>query len=289
MDTSLCGHIYDNKTLHLHFETEELEGYKQSIYLQYLGLTKVWDDKLNTEWIARHYQATKMILSATLMLNSATYAEESNLKVVEPYLYYYAILTCSRALVLTLPALAWGDGNILQYTHKKTINITEDTFKLINAKFAADLRKKIIKARDYRELFSYRFPLNGLRSLPDSVCISHDETIDICTTLLELAQFNSEEMERAYRRHCKEKTFGYNEDVLWDCITYRTEDESFIDNDDYQRIGSIVKRAKELSSLQIGISFGIVEDFFGSWSDSEDTTGLIFNPDLYNNIIFDLP
>jgi len=289
MGEQLYNHIYENKTLHIHFDTEPFDTYRQSLYNQYLKITKHWNDELNTAWIARHYQASKMILSATLMLNSAQYAEESNLKVVEPYLYYYAILSCARALILTNPNLTWSDGSILNFTHKKTINITVDTIKLLDKEIANDIEKKILRARDYRELFSYRFPLNGLRSLPPEVSISLDETIDICVILVELAQFNSEVMEQAYEKNCADKTFGYVEDVLEKCIRYETDDNSFIDNDDFMRIGSIVQRQKKLYSILLTMNAGMVEDFFGSWVDDEDTSGKMFNPDLYNGILFDFP
>src|ERR1700730_9313651 len=50
------------------------------------------------EWLVRTYSAVKMLLSATVMLTSAEYAASKSLKIVEPYLLYYALFNTSRAL-----------------------------------------------------------------------------------------------------------------------------------------------------------------------------------------------
>ena len=43
------------------------------------AITKRWDDYLNSEWICRVYLAAKMLMSATLMVNSLKYAESKNI------------------------------------------------------------------------------------------------------------------------------------------------------------------------------------------------------------------
>jgi hypothetical protein len=49
------------------------------------------------QWIARTYIAVKYLLSASVMLSSAEFASARNLRIVEPYLLYYALFNSSRA------------------------------------------------------------------------------------------------------------------------------------------------------------------------------------------------
>src|ERR1700735_1098007 len=48
-------------------------------------------------WIVRAYVAVKYLLAASLMLASAEFAAKRNLKIVQPYLLYYAIFNTSHA------------------------------------------------------------------------------------------------------------------------------------------------------------------------------------------------
>src|SRR5581483_6287919 len=65
--------------------------------------TKAWTDDLHSEWMTRNYLALKMILSASIMLTSFRFCSEKNIRIVEPYLLYYASLSCCRAVILTSP------------------------------------------------------------------------------------------------------------------------------------------------------------------------------------------
>jgi hypothetical protein len=72
------------------------------------------------QWIARTYIAVKYLLAASLMLSFAEYALTRNLRIVEPYLLYFALFNSSRALMLMIPEQAWNDGAILSdVTHTK--------------------------------------------------------------------------------------------------------------------------------------------------------------------------
>jgi hypothetical protein len=62
------------------------------------------------EWFIRRYAAVKLILSSTVMLSSANYAIARGLRIVRPYLLYYALFNTSRALVLLVPEQIWQHG-----------------------------------------------------------------------------------------------------------------------------------------------------------------------------------
>jgi hypothetical protein len=86
------------------------------------------------EWLFRTYAAVKLILAATVMLSSAKYAIAKALRIVEPYLMYYALINTSRALVLVLPEQRWENGRLLdESTHEKTRNLVSDQLRPMSA------------------------------------------------------------------------------------------------------------------------------------------------------------
>jgi hypothetical protein len=79
------------------------------------------------EWIVRTYVALKYLLGASVLLSSAQFAIRTNLRIVQPYLLYYALFNSSRALMLVTPEHLWKDGKILdETTHAKTQAVTHD-------------------------------------------------------------------------------------------------------------------------------------------------------------------
>ena len=95
---------------------------------QFTAFAKQWNATLNTEWFVRHYLALKMVLAASVMMSSFRYAEKKNLRIVEPYLLYYATLSCCRAVVFTLPEQKWDD-RLYALTHSNTINVAVDAIR----------------------------------------------------------------------------------------------------------------------------------------------------------------
>lgn len=71
-------------------------------------------------WIVRAYVSVKYLLTASLMLVSAVFAAKHNLKIVQPYLLYYALFNASHAFLLMVPEQEWRDGAILDnVTHSE--------------------------------------------------------------------------------------------------------------------------------------------------------------------------
>ena len=287
MSERLYNGIYDYEALPQTFDGKKIDIYNQSLLEQFSLLTKNWNDELNTEWIARHYMASKIIMSATLMLNSVAHANQKNLRIVEPYLLYYALFSSCRALVLTIPQLKWEDGNVMEYTHQKVINIAVNTIKLFDKSYGGEVNKTLMRAKDYRELFSYKFPSNGIISLPGEVTVSLEETTDLCRLLVEIAKFNSEKLEQSFAKNCKAQAFGFKEAILEKCIWYRTDDYTFVDDEDYYRIGRIVVKEKKPASIYLTMNSGMVDDFFRAWISEEDSDEGAFDPDLNIRIIYD--
>ncbi|WP_085333408.1 hypothetical protein [Clostridium sporogenes] len=105
------------------FNEEEILNYQRGIYSRFHSVcNKKMDSKLNSEWVVRHYLATKMILSATVMLSSLDYCIDKNVRISVPYLSYYSILTCCCAVIFTLPDVKWNNDTFIQMNHSKIAN-----------------------------------------------------------------------------------------------------------------------------------------------------------------------
>lgn len=289
MNERLYDGLYDYESLPFTFAKEQIDVYYERLLSQFSLLTKNWNDDLNTEWIARNYLASKMIMSATLMLNSAQYAFESNLRVVEPYLLYYSVFGCCKAAVLTHPNLKWEEGAIFEYTHQKVINLTGGIVANFDRNYSEYTKKVLTQIRDYRELFSYKFPTTGLKQLPEEVSAQIEDVIELCRLLVEVAEFQSERLDQSFTKNCKDKKFGYTEDVLKKLIWFETYDSQFYDDDDYYRLSRFVAKGKKPTSLSLTMNAGMVDDFFGAWTDTDNRDGVRFDPDNNIRLIYDFP
>ena len=111
------------------------------------------------EWMVRTHVSLKLLLSATVMFTSRTFAAAHQLRIVEPYLLYYSLFNTSRALVFLVPEERWDDGALLdKSTHTKVINITADRLRYLSATTADRYKDIARRALAVREFFSYKFP-----------------------------------------------------------------------------------------------------------------------------------
>lgn len=173
---------------------EQVKKFSDICYQRFLSLCKddtgqlVMTSSINTEWILRSYCATKMIMAATLLLNSAQYCINKNILITVPYLLYYAALSSARGLLYVSPFDQTKDlDGLMTITHSKVLNVVPD---LIRNHFDRELGEKIktllYYLRNQRELFSYKFPASGI-----SDDINFDETVEICGLLAELTELSS--------------------------------------------------------------------------------------------------
>jgi len=267
------------------FTEKEIEKNTNSLTLKFSVLTKNWNDELNSQWIVRDYIAVKMILSSSILLSSVEFAKEKNLKIVEPYLIYYALLNCARSVILTSPFCEWNNEELFTMTHQKMINISGDIISKYNKNKGKMVKEYIDWAREYREIFSYKFPANGLTEHHLNI----GETIDTCKLLCEIAQLQSKVLENSVSRNVKTE-FNLNWETL--SIGYKYGDKNFkiIDKEDGYRLDYITRKQKRPYSLHLTMTEGIVEDFFGAWC-PEDGTNLkeVYSPDANWQIIFPVP
>ena len=160
--TDKIGGYFDYEMIPNCFTEDEIKDRITSLDKLYKRETKIWNSDKNSEWMLREYLAIKMILSSSILLSSAEFSIKKNLRVVEPYLIYYSLLNCARAVIFTSPLQEWKNGNLINLSHKKTISIVSDIVIRYNKELGEKINKEFNIAREYREVYSYRFPANGL-------------------------------------------------------------------------------------------------------------------------------
>lgn len=275
---------YDYRTLPNLIDEEQIENYCKSLSQKYSKITKKWDDDKNSEWIARIFLSAKMILSASVMLESLEYAERKNLRTVIPNLEYYSILSAIRSVVFASPLLEWQNGKLIKQTHKKSINVVSDWLSILDKELADRFKKFILHSKAYRELISYRAPSSG-----DSFKKSTEfDVIELCELLVELAQLHSEILEKSIHKNVKE-VFNFKEEYITQVCHSEIDGNSFWDREDAYRLDYLRRKYPLPTNIQHIMSEGHVEDFFGSWCAEEETDDDIFDPDDNWQIIFDVP
>lgn len=220
------------------------------------------------QWIARTYISVKYLLAASLMLSSAEYASARNLQIVEPYLLYYALFSCSRALVLTIPEQLWSEGAILHdLTHLKALNVVADTLRYVSREAAERYRDLCQRALATRELFSYKFPASGLTGQMTAIAPHIADVTDMCEFIAEAAQMNSECLQTSFR-NLPEVGLPNDSPALRTFFEYehKSLDILISDDEDYYRLWQFARHSNKPLSLHITARPGLVEDFFGAWT-----------------------
>ncbi|MBW4057058.1 MAG: hypothetical protein HIU83_17025 [Proteobacteria bacterium] len=271
-------HIFDM------IEEAELKAYCGRLVASYAKLTKAWSTELNSIWLARHYLAIKMMLSSSVMLTSLEFAQQKNLRIVEPYLLYYSLLNCCRALTFTLPEQDWRQGGLLNMTHQKIINVTVDAIKKISKVEGDNASMMLDKSKEYRELFSYKFPANGIGSLSKSEIIQIEDAIRICAVICEISQVHSECLHFSLQQYVTNPV-DVDMQILKKCFLYETNEGVFHDSEDWYRTNYFKRHKVTPWNLYWTAREGLVEDYFGSWCAEEPEEGS-YDPDINWRIIF---
>lgn len=283
--TDYLDDYFDYDNMDHHFDESDINKNINSLSRKFSTLTKNWDETLNSQWVARDYLAVKMILSSSVLLSSVEFANERNVRIVEPYLIYYSLLCCSRAVLFTSPDSEWNNGELFKMTHQKTINVVGDIISKYSKTKGQEIKSQIDWAREYREIFSYKFPANGLTEHHLTV----DRTIEICQLLCEIAQFQSKALENSITKNSTEP-FTLDWKVLSVGYRYGDKNFQFIDKEDGYRLDYITRKQKRPYSLHLTMTEGMAEDFFGAWHPEDDSNlDDLYNPDTNWQIIFPVP
>jgi len=247
-------------------------------------LVKQWNSQIQSEWLARHYLASKFMMAAGLMLASAEYSEQRRLHVPIPYLLYYGLFQSCRAFVLTVPFIEWRDASLLGIGHERVRNIAVDEVRQLDAGVAQRLDDILVAARTRREFFSYSFPANGPGSLAGVKEVRLSDTTALARLLCELAQLNSESLEAALEK--LDKTFPYDLDCVSLIGVYKTIDGfEVFDDEDLYRLGQLFRRESRPRNIWSQTREGFIEDFAAGWG-AGDTSDDDFDPDRAVGFVF---
>ena len=254
----------------------------QKLLQQFALLTKSWNSDLNSEWTVRVFYAAKMVLAASVMAQSLKFATTKNLRSVSSYLEYYTVMHSLRAILFTNPNVAWNDGELLQTTHSKTINVACSEMAHFDRDLSEHVKKAVLHLKAFRELISYRAPSSG-----DKFPKPEFDIYDYSRCFLEIAQFQSELLEASIEKNVTD-SFELDQEFTQHVTDVEIDGIHFHDNEDWYRIGYLVRKHPRPTNILHIMSEGHVEDFFGSWcADEEDPNS--FNPDEDWRILFDVP
>lgn len=263
----------------------ELKVQSNRVSTQYAKLTKAWTIERNSEWTCRTYFTTKMILNATVLLNSRDFAESVGLRTANPYFEYYAVLSLMRGLVYTLPGESWEDGKLIEISHTKAINVAFDWLAKFNSAKATELKATAMQLKAQRELISYRAPASGDTNLGRNYDLR-----DLLILLAETAQFNSELLQASVEKNADPAAFEVLEEHVKSISRVSIEGFEFTDHEDSNRLSYVKRKIKRTYHLALFMTPGQSEDFIGAWDGDEDR-GEIFSNGAPSNwqAIFDVP
>ncbi|HCH2795278.1 TPA: hypothetical protein NKT10_000994 [Vibrio parahaemolyticus] len=218
---------------------------------------------------------------------NADYAEEKNLRIVKPYLHYYAVLSLLRCIVYTLPEQKWDDGKLIQISHAKAINLAMDWLGKFNQDKAKKVKYVCALLKAQREILSYRAPASGDENLSEDYDI-----VEICTLLAEIAHFNSVLLESSINKNASPDTFVVDWEDMDKIISVEIEGFEFVDRYDAIRLDYNRRKTKRPYNLACFMTEGQIDDFIGAWDDHEDPDNEgVFNTGNSGNsqLIFDIP
>lgn len=222
-------------------------------------------------------------MAATLHINSLRHAQEKNLRVVAPYLRYYSVFSTMRAVYLTLPEVEWSDGATLAARHSSVIQRVLEHLRSLDPDYSEKIKAEVYRLKADREFISYRAPSNG-----DGEISENTEEIRLCTLFSEIAQFNSELMQRSLEKHVSPAKFEFKAEYAERIYFADIEGQRLHDEEDTYRLGRYARKQLSPSNLQSMMRQGHVEDFFGAWAADEPDEGG-FDPDDELLVIFNIP
>lgn len=277
---------FEYNQLYSTFEENTIKSRINDLRPEFVKIAKTFNITSNTQWIIRTYLASKMILASSVLLTSAQYAKHKNLRIVEPYLLYYPLLSCARAVIFTNPYIEWDD-KVPSMTHSKTINNIGNIVAIYDKKKGEEIKNFIDWAREYREIYSYKFPANGLTEH----LVKFDQVVTNCRLLCELAQLQSAILESSITKHVTQK-YEIDQSEVMRTYLYGDKNFKFMDEEDNYRLSYIQRKVSRPYSIINTMTEGMVEDFFGAWcsdSDDEEENEDEYNPDANWHIIFPVP
>jgi hypothetical protein len=265
------------------FKEKGCEVAAQRLLQRYSKITKGWNVEKNSEWLCRLFLSAKLVMSATLHVNSMYFAEDRNLRVVVPYLRYYSVLSLLRAIYYTLPEAEWRGGDLIRIAHTKVINGAITHLARFDDSVASTVKAEVLELKAERELISYRAPSCG-----DGQISLKNRFLGTCRLLAEVAQFNSELFEASLENNAGNAVFSLSPEYFEKLSSVEIDGHYFGDTEDAYRLDWFARKHPRPANLMDLMTEGHVDDFFRAWSSPNNQDG-VFNPHEQECIIFDIP
>lgn len=230
----------------------------------FASLTKSWDVRLNSEWVCRTYLATKMILNATVLVKSLEFAEDAGMRIANAYIAYYATLSLLRSVVFLSPLESWNEGALIKIPHSTAINSAFDCIARFDKERANQLKHTTHKLKAQRDLISYRVPSSG-----DGILDNDYNLIYLLTVLAEVAQWQSELLEKSISKNADQMTFALLDEHIAQLTAIELEGFTFLDHADRNWLKYIQRKVLRPYNLASFMREGHTEDFMAAWDGND--------------------
>lgn len=275
---------YDFRELPFAFEEKRLKKMIGKYQQHNEKNIKHWTEEKNSEWTCRFFTAAKLLLSATLHINTANIIEDKNLLISSPYLRYYTLLSLFRIVCYTLPEVKWDKGKIIRLSHDHSAKYTFDYLEKFDEQVSKNVKDLFKELKNRRELTAYH------ASFFKTDVAENARFVSICCLLAEIAQFNSEIFETMLNENETAKTSNFPLiDEYLTKIAFLQSENHLGSSGDYE-LSSIVAKSPKPRNLISILTIGYIDSQLNWWSKQDD-----FNEHSAEHffgdrrIIFDLP
>jgi hypothetical protein len=179
-------------------------------------------------------------------------------------------------------------GRLIFDSHNKIITKACAFIQTLDKNIGLRIFNLLKRLKEYRELFSYKHPSSGFRSLKYSdtflAGVNLPSIATHCNLICEIAQFASECFEVLVRRKLSDKTFSYDYPTLEKAFEYNGLNYFFLDEQDARRLYYTIDDIGHPLNIYHSIKPGWVEDFFSSWYSNKSNR--LLNPTRWEIRIF---
>lgn len=174
-----------------------------------------------------------------------------------------------------VPEQRWRGGGILDDpTHLKVQKVVCDYIRHLSTDVADQYRDISRRALATREMFSYKFPAEGLRGSFASIVPGLGDVTALCQFVAEMAQLHSECLQSSFR-DLPDVELPNASAALGRFLHYehRSSNISVIDDEDWYRLWQFARHSNKPMSLHLTARPGLVGDFFQPWISNKENGG----------------